>query len=358
MSGRPLLRRLSKWAVGALVVIAALFVLRYLAPTGSVPEQVLDAILDAGYASSILRVSVPIAFAAFGGIFAEKSGIINIGIEGFLILSALSSIVAVQRFLGMGMGTKTALWLAFFVGILVSVLAAAIFAVFTIRYRSNQVIAGLAVWLISLGLAPFISLVLFESVNSPSVETFGTWSIPVLSAVPVVGPILFDASPMVYLMLVTAPLSWYVLKYTRLGRRVRAAGENPRALDTAGVSVSRVRYIGVLLSGVLCGIGGAGFTLGQLGVFVGNLDTSIGGRGFLGIVAYLFGNYNPIASLGGAALFASFDSLQFRLQQISALDVPSQLFGVLPYIVVLVTLTLIGRTRIPDALGEYYEEEE
>jgi simple sugar transport system permease protein len=93
-------------------------------------------------------------------------------------------------------------------------------------------------------------------------------------------------------------------------------------------------------------------------VFVGNLDTSIGGRGFLGIVAYLFGNYNPLASLGGAALFASFDSLQFRLQQISALDVPSQLFGILPYVVVLVTLTLIGRTRIPAALGEHYDDEE
>jgi simple sugar transport system permease protein len=358
MSGRPILRRVGKWTLAVAVAIAALFVLRILAPTGSVPEQILDRILDTGYASSILRVSVPIAFAAFGGIFAEKSGIINIGIEGFLILSALSSIVAVQRFLSMGLGTTTSLWLAFLVGILVSVAASVVFAVFTIRYQSNQVIAGLAVWLIALGLAPFISLILFESVNSPSVDTFGTWTIPLLSDIPVFGPVFFDASPMVYLMLVTAPLAWYVLRSTRLGRRIRAAGENPRALDTAGVSVSRVRYIGVLLSGVLCGIGGAGFTLGQLGVFVGNLDTSIGGRGFLGIVAYLFGNYNPIASLGGAALFASFDSLQFRLQQISALDVPSQLFGILPYVVVLVTLTLIGSTRIPAALGEYYDDEE
>lgn len=358
MSDHPILRRVAKWALGVVVAIAVLFALKIAAPSGSVPEQILEAILDVGYASSILRVSVPIAFAAFGGIFAERSGIINIGIEGFLILSALSSIVAVQRFLSMGLETSTALWLAFFVGILVSIAAAAVFAVFTIRYQSNQVIAGLAVWLISLGLAPFVSLILFNSVNSPSVETFGTWTIPVLSEIPAIGPVFFDASPMVYLMLVTAPLAWYTLRSTRLGRRIRAAGENPRALDTAGVSVSRVRYIGVLLSGVLCGIGGAGFTLGQLGVFVGNLDTSIGGRGFLGIVAYLFGNYNPIASLGGAALFASFDSLQFRLQQISALDVPSQLFGILPYVVVLVTLTLIGRTRIPAALGEYYDDEE
>ena len=145
---------------------------------------------------------------------------------------------------------------------------------------------------------------------------------------------------------------------TRLGRRIRASGENPRALDTAGVSVSRTRYVGVLLSGVLCGIGGAGFTLGQLGRFVGAGQTSIDGRGFLGIVAYLFGNYNPITSLGGALLFASLDSLQLRLQQISELDVPSALFGVLPFIVVIVVLTLIGGTRLPAALGQHYDDEE
>jgi simple sugar transport system permease protein len=175
--------------------------------------------------------------------------------------------------------------------------------------------------------------------------------------VPVVGPVLFDASPVVYMMLLATPLAWYALRYTRLGRRIRAAGENPKALDTAGVSVSRVRYAGVLVSGVLAGIGGAGFTVGQLGTFVAVGQTSIGGRGFLGIVAYLFGNYNPLAAVGGAALFAGFDSLQLRLQQIGALDVPSELFGALPFVVVLLTLALVKQTRIPAALGEYYDDE-
>jgi ABC-type uncharacterized transport system permease subunit len=266
--------------------------------------------------------------------------------------------VAVDLLTGAGLGEGLSLWLAFFVGILASVVAAAVFAVFVIRYQSDQVIAGLAVWLISLGVAPFVSLVLFESVNSPSVGTFDSWSIPLLSGIPVLGPVLFDAPPMVYLMLVAAPLCWYTLRYTPLGRHIRACGENPRALDTAGVSVSRTRYIGVLLSGVLCGIGGAGFTLGQLGRFVGAGETSIGGRGFLGIVAYLFGNYNPIASLGGAMLFASFDSLQIRLQQIAELDVPQPLFRVLPFVVVILTLMFVGRTRIPAALGEHYDDEE
>lgn len=351
-------RTAGKWVVGFLSLLGALLLASQITSPESVSGQVVDALLDTGYASAVLRVAVPIAFAAMGGIFAEKTGIINIGIEGFLILSALSSVVAVVWFTEAGIGPQLSLWLGFAVGVLASIGAAAVFAVFVIRFRSNQVIAGLAIWLVSLGIAPFVSLVLFESPNSPSVGTFGTWTVPVLSDIPVVGPVLFDASPMVYLMLVAAPVCWYTLRSTTIGRYIRACGDNPRALDTAGVSVRRTRYVGVLLSGVLCGIGGAGFTLGQLGRFVGAGETSIGGRGFLGIVAYLFGNYNPIYSVGGALLFGSFDALQFRLQQINALEIPQQLFRILPFVIVILVLMFVGRTRIPAALGEHYDDEE
>ena len=348
----------AKWTVGLLALGLAIVAVSAIVAPDSIAGEVVDAALDPGYASAVLRVSVPITFAALGGIFAEKTGIINIGIEGFLILSALSSVIAVVSLTGAGVDPTVALWLAFLLGIAVSVVTAGVFAVFVIRFQANQVIAGLAIWLIALGVAPFVSLVVFETVNSPSVGTFGTWRIPLLAELPGIGPVLFDASPMVYLMLLAVPLCWYVLRYTRLGRYIRACGDNPRALDTAGISVSRTRYIGVLLSGVLCGIGGAGFTLGQLGRFVGAGETSIGGRGFLGIVAYLFGNYNPIASFGGALLFASFDALQFRLQQIPILDVPQRFLQALPFIVVILVLMFVGRTRIPAALGEHYDEEE
>jgi ABC-type uncharacterized transport system permease subunit len=351
-------RTAGRWVVGFLGLVGALVLAGQITAPESVSGQVIDALLDTGYASAVLRVAVPIAFAAMGGIFAEKTGIINIGIEGFLILSALSSVVAVVWFTDAGVGSQLALWLGFVVGVLVSIGAAAVFGVFVIRFRSNQVIAGLAIWLVSLGIAPFVSLVVFESPNSPSVDTFGTWPIPVVSEIPILGPVLFDASPMVYLMLVAAPACWYTLRSTTIGRYIRACGDNPRALDTAGVSVRRTRYVGVLLSGVLCGIGGAGFTLGQLGRFVGAGETSIGGRGFLGIVAYLFGNYNPIYSVGGALLFGSFDALQFRLQQISALNIPQQLFRILPFVIVILVLMFVGRTRIPAALGEHYDDEE
>lgn len=349
-------RTVATWAVAAALVVVALFLARWVAPAGSIPERALDAVLTTGYASSVLRLTVPIAFAALGGLFAERSGVINIGIEGFLILAGLSSVIAVQRLPWVGIDGTAALWLAFLVGVLVSVLAALVFAVFAIRYKSDQVIAGLAVWLVALGLAPFVTLVLFDT-STTTVGTLGTWSVPALADLPVVGPVLFEASPVVYMLLVAAPVSWYVLRYTRFGRRVRASGENPTALDTAGVDVHRVRYAAVVLSGVLCGVGGAGFTL-QRGAFVAIGETSIGGRGFLGIVAYLFGNYNPLGALGGATLFASFDSLQLRLQQIQALNVPTELFGILPFVVVLVVLALIRRTRIPSAVGEPYDDEE
>lgn len=351
-------RTVGTWLGGFLALLAGLLLAGALLPPESVGGQVVDALLDTGYASAILRIAVPVAFAAMGGIFAERTGVINIGIEGFLIVAGLSSVVTAVWASSAGVAPQLALWVGFLAGIAVSVVTAAVFAVFVVRYRANQVIAGLAIWLISLGVAPFISLVLFESQNSPSVGTFGTWPIPLLSELPVVGPVLFDASPIVYLMFVAAPTCWYALRSTRLGRYIRAAGDNPRALDTAGVSVHRTRYLGVLLSGVLCGIGGAGFTLGQVGRFVGAGGTSIGGRGFLGIVAYLFGNYNPIYSVGGALLFGSFDALQFRLQQISGLDVPQQFFQVLPFVIVILVLMFVGRTRIPAALGEHYDDEE
>ncbi len=349
-------RTAAKWVGGAVLAVAVIALARALAPADSVPEQVLSSVLTTGYASSVLRLTVPIAFAALGGLFAERSGVINIGIEGFLILAGLSSVVALKRLPWVGVEGTTAVWLAFLVGVLVSVLAALVFAVFAIRYRSDQVIAGLAIWLVSLGLAPFVMLVLFET-STTTVDTLGTWTVPGLAALPVVGPVLFEASPVVYMLLVAAPVSWYVLRYTRFGRLVRASGENPQALDTAGVDVHRVRYTAVVLSGVLCGVGGAGFTL-QRGAFVAIGETSIGGRGFLGIVAYLFGNYNPLGALGGATLFAGFDSFQLRLQQIQALDVPTELFGALPFVVVLVTLALISRTRIPSAVGEHYDSDD
>jgi simple sugar transport system permease protein len=187
--------------------------------------------------------------------------------------------------------------------------------------------------------------------------------IPASFGVPVVGPllgfvldVLLTASLSVYLMLAMVAVSWYLLYRTAFGRWVRASGENPSALDTAGVDVSRVRYAAVLLSGVFAGMGGAALSLG-LGQFTGNGPTMVNGKGFIAIVAYLFGNYNPVGAFLSTFLFAGLDALQLTLQT-RGTGVPNSLVRIVPFVTVIIVLALVGRTRIPEAAGEHYESGE
>ncbi|MXV62443.1 ABC transporter permease [Natronorubrum sp. JWXQ-INN-674] len=308
--------------------------------------------------TATLRLAVPIALAAIGGIFAEKSGVINIGIEGLLIVSAFSAII-VTFWLGSGESTLALShhWWGLFAGVVASTLFALLFAVVCIEFKADQIIAGLAVWLIALGLAPFVSRIVFDSPNTGNVGTFDNVTIPLLSELPFVGYLLFDTPPQVYLMLGSAAAGWYLLTQTSFGRWVIASGENPKALDTAGVDVRKVRYTAVLLSGVFAGLGGAGFALGQLGTFAGGGETDIQGRGFIAIATYLFANYHPLGALGGSFLFAGLDALQIRLQA-AGYAVPTELIRTIPYVTVIVVLVFVGRTTLPDAAGENYESGE
>ncbi|WP_049896669.1 ABC transporter permease [Natrialba chahannaoensis] len=312
----------------------------------------------ASWQTSTLRLAVPIALAAIGGIFAEKSGVINIGIEGLLIVSAFSSIIAVHR-LGDGGATMglSNLWWGLLIGVLVSVVVALVFAVVCIDFKADQIIAGLAIWLISLGLAPFVSRIVFGSPNTAGISRFGNVTIPGLSELPILGYLLFDTEPQVYLMLAGALGGWFLLTRTTFGRWVVASGENPKALDTAGVDVRKVRYAAVLLSGVFAGLGGAGFALGTLGTFAGGGDTAINGRGFIAIATYLLANYHPVGALLGSFLFAGLNSLQTALQS-AGYAIPTELIRTLPHMSVIVVLVLVGRTRLPDAAGEHYESGE
>jgi len=327
--------------------------------------------------AATLRLSVPIAFAALGGIFAEKSGVINIGLEGLLIIAAFTGIYATD--------VTGSVWYGLAGGVVASTLLAALFAVVCIEFRADQIIAGLAVWLIALGLAPFLSSVIYGSKNTDSVATFPTltdmgipfvsefvtWELGFVLDLPVVGVLdlqsslvglpffgaLFDAGPPVYLMFAAVALSWYTLNRTAFGRWVKASGENPKALDTAGVNVHRVRYVAVLLSGVLAGVGGAALALG-IGQFTGNGPTMVNGKGFIAIVAYLFGNYNPVGALASTMLFAGLDATQLTLQARDVFNVPTELVRTIPYITVIVVLALFGRTRLPSAAGDHYESGE
>ena len=306
-----------------------------------------DVITDKDTLSAALRLSVPIAFAALGGIFSEKSGVINIGLEGLLIISAFTAIYVTD--------VTGGIWIGFGGGVVASTLLALLFAVVTIEFRADQIIAGLAVWLIALGLAPFASQVIYNGPNTPTVGTTGSSYVPVLAEIPFFGA-LFSASPSVYMLFVAVAASWYVFERTAFGRWIRASGENPKALDTAGVNVSRVRYAGILISGVLAGMGGSALSL-DLGQFTGNGPTMVNGKGFIAIVAYLFGNYNPIGAFLATMLFAGLDAIQTVLQ-LQGIGLPRQLIRIIPFVVVIIVLALVGRTRLPEAAGDHYESGE
>jgi simple sugar transport system permease protein len=333
----------------------------------SIADTLFSILIRETTLAAALRLSVPIALAALGGIFAEKSGVINIGLEGLLIIAAFAGVYVTHL-------TGSVLT-GFLAGVLASTALAGLFAVVCIAYRADQIIAGLAVWLVALGLAPFASQVVFGSPNTPSVasppslgELLG--SIPVvggavpalveaIESIPVVGghlAIPFDASLTVHVMLLMVVVSWYALNRTAFGRHVRASGENPEALDTAGVNVSRVRYAAVLLSGVLAGMGGAALSL-DLGQFTGNGPTMVNGKGFIAIVAYLFGNYNPVGAFLSTLLFGGLDALQVNLQIVDV-GVPDSLVRTIPFVTVIVVLALVGRTRIPEAAGDHYSSGE
>jgi simple sugar transport system permease protein len=350
-------RELAAGAAGGAVVLLAVLGVAFPA---SLAGTLLGVVTSEAWLSSMLRLSVPIALAAMGGIFAEKSGVINIGLEGLLIIAAFTAVHATNVAGGVLPG--------FLAGVLASTLLAGLFAVVCIGFRADQIIAGLAVWLIALGLAPFASQVFYGQPNvsvtsggsPPSLATFlsdlgaGVVVAP-LAAVPYVR-VLVQASLTVHLMLAMVVASWYLLNRTAFGRHVRASGENPSALDTAGVDVARVRYAAVLLSGVLAGMGGAALS-SDLTQFVGNGPTMVNGKGFIAIVAYLFGNYNPIGAFLATLLFAGLDALQVNLQ-IADVGVPDSLVRTIPFVTVIVVLALVGRTRIPAAAGEHFESGE
>ncbi|WP_122088434.1 ABC transporter permease [Halalkalicoccus subterraneus] len=348
----PTVSRRQGLALGA--VLFGLFVFAFVVDGGRGLIGDVTGVVSASYLASAFRLTVPIAFAAMGGIFAEKSGVINIGLEGLLIIGAFGAVASLWGLSATPIGPNV--WLAFLFAVLASTFVALLFAIVCIEFKADQIIAGLAVWLIALGFAPFASIVIWNQTNSPSVGTFSPIEIPVLSALPNVGS-LFSVTPPVLLLVLAVPFSWYLLNHTPFGMWIEASGEDPKSLDTAGISVRHVRYAGVLLSGIYCGIGGAGLAL-NTGQFVGSGDTMVDGRGWIGLTAYLIGNYNPVNAFLASFLFAGLDALQLELQQIAGYDVSSTLVGIIPYVAVLIVLTLVGRTRMPAEAGEHYESDE
>jgi simple sugar transport system permease protein len=346
----------NRLSVGVAAILLGVLVLGATATALDLPGHEL---LTVGAFQRALQAAMPIALAAIGGLYAEQSGVFNIGLEGFMIFGALTAAASAWLISGGGGGSisQATLWASVFVAVLACALLTVAFAVLTIRYEADQIVAGLAVWFIGLGFGPFGATVLWGGVSSPTLSSIDSLTVPVLSDIPVFGRLLFDSSPLVLITVFVAVLAWVVLYRTRYGYWVQAAGENPEALDTAGVDVNRVRYATVIFSGAMAGLAGATLSIGIGSGFTGTGPTMVDGRGWIAIVAYLFGNYNPIGTFLASLLFGAMDMLQIQLQTIG-ISVPGSITGLFPYVAVLLVLALVGYTRVPAAVGESYDTEE
>lgn len=301
----------------------------------------------AGMLNSAVLLAVPITLGAFSGILSERAGVVNIAIEGMMLMASMIGALV-------GSVTQNA-WVGLLGGILSAVMLALIHAVLSIKYKINQVISGTVINIFSAGMTAFLSqkfLQTNQALNRP--PTFPRVPLPGLAHIPVAGPIMFNTNMFVYLMFALLIILQVALFSTRWGLRHRAVGEHPKAADTLGIDVIKTRYVAVLLSGVVAGIAGAFFTLGSVGRFDEGITA---GKGFIGLAAMIFGNWNPVGSLGAGLLFGFADAIGSKLSLLGS-KIPAQFMGMAPYLITMIVLAgFIGKGQAPAADGEPYEKE-
>ena len=295
--------------------------------------------------ASTIRNATPLIFAALGGMFSERSGVVNIGLEGLMLISAFAGVVGASlsgsALVGLGFGLGAGLVFAL------------IHALMCITFEADQIISGTAINLLALGGTGYLMVLIFGSGGtSPRVNGFKEVAIPGLSDIPLIGPALFNQSLLVYLMYVLIPITYVGVFRTPFGLRLRATGEVPEAVDTAGVSVARMRYYGVALSGLLAACGGVYLSMGILSAFTENMT---GGRGFIALAALIFGRWNPIGAAAAALLFGFGLAVTFQVPQEA---IPIEFIQMLPYVLTIVALASFGgRAIAPAAIGKPYRKE-
>jgi ABC-type uncharacterized transport system permease subunit len=294
--------------------------------------------------AATLRVATPLMFGTMGELFAERSGVLNLGIEGTMFLGA---------FVGFTVASMTgSLWLGVLAALLAGALAGLLMGFFAVKLGVNQHVSGLGITLLLTSLSLFLFRVIFgENQLPPKIEPFS--HLTILQGVPFLGDILSQYA-LTYIAILLVPVVWYVLYRTNFGLDMRAVGENPEAADAAGVNVYRTRYIALAIGGALMSLGGAFLTLAQLGSFTFGI---IAGRGWVCIALIIFANWQPLRVLWGALLFGGFFALQLRLQT-TGLKLPYEVFLALPYIVTIIALANTGRKATgPAAVLKPYKRE-
>lgn len=304
--------------------------------------------------NSTLVFSTALIFTALGGIFSERSGVVNIGLEGLMIFGAFAAGVGTYYAQEAGMGAFSP-WVGVIAAMVMGAIGALIHAVATITFKADQTISGIVINFLAAGLTVYIVKLLFEgAAETPLITVFHKVPIPVLRDIPLIGEGFFNSYPTTYLALILVVVIYFVLFKTPFGLRLRSVGEHPSAADTLGVNVTKMRYIGVLLSGVLGGIGGATITLTTTSTFAHN---TISGQGFIAIAAMIFGKWNPLGAFGAAVFFGFSQAIRNYVQLFEwSRSIPQEFIFMIPYVLTIIVLVgAVGRSSAPAALGTPYD---
>lgn len=286
-----------------------------------------------------LRFAIPLTLAAVGATICERSGIINLGVEGMMLIGAFGGVL--------GTHLTGSPWLGVLFSIVCGGLVALLHAVLSIRYRTNQTVSGVGINILSVGLTVVLTRVVWGTDGiSGTVKQLGTLSIPLLKEIPVVGALFTDQSPFLFLTVFIVFAAWFFMYRTKAGLRLRAIGDHPRAAATVGINVRKYRYFAVVVCGMLCGMAGAYLSIVQNNLFVNNM---VAGRGFIALAANIFGGWNPLGSFLASLLFAFAQALRINL----SLPIPDQFVQMVPYALTLLVLIGVGRkAKAPEASGE------
>ena len=337
-------RGLGRWLNLAFLFVFLVFVFAFLVWAARGRSLNLVGMLQA-----TLQRSVPIALGGLSGVLCERSAVINIAIEGMMLMAAFVAVVVASA--------TGNLWLGLLAAILTGAVMAAWHAWLSIRFRVDQIVSGTVINIFAAGATSYLTarfLVQTEYQHLNNSGIFKPIPIPGLANIPIVGPVLFEGNVILYLTILLVVVLHIALFYTRWGLRTIAVGEHPRAADTLGINVYRTRYIAVILGGMVAGIGGAYFTIGTVGRFDELLTA---GKGFIGLAAMIFGKWNPVGTFSASLIFGFADSLQTKLQ-ILRVPIPSEFLLMAPYIATMIVLAgVVGRAVPPAADGQPYVKE-
>jgi len=301
---------------------------------------VMTGLLNAG-----VRLSAPFLLASTGEMYSQRSGVLNLGVEGIMMVGAF-----VSFFIAFKTGSPV---LALTGAVITGLLFGLVMAFASITMKGDQEINGIGIYILGMGLSGLFFRLTMGSIAQT--KGFSPFPLPLLSKIPFIGEILFNQNCLVYFALLLVPISWFILFKTTWGLKIRATGENPHAADSLGVSVEKTRYICVITGSILAALAGAFLTIGQEeAAFVDNIA---GGRGFIAVALVYFGRWNPFGIMGGAFLFSMIDALQLRLQVLN-IGIPYEYAVMAPYIITILALIFVtGKARGPSALGKVFERE-